>query len=390
MRGVVGLAVGLLVVSSGAPAQDTVRVRADGPPQWGSNVRLVPEVVIGTLDGPPEYAFGRIYYGGLEPTGGFYLFDQNDNQIRHYDARGRFTGPIGRKGSGPGEYGDLGGIDVTRDTLLVVQDMGNLRVTYFDAAGQVRRAFRVARGGFYGSRFVMDSTELVYYQTSLPGGPAEGPGARYQYLRYRPDGTVHDSIPVPPIDRAVGRTFWLSTSDGMRWNFVERDLVAPYGTGGVLSGQSHAYRVVVDNGRSRVLVIERGARRVPLGSAERNEWEAWAQYMASRPPGRRYEIPREKPYIRALESDHLGRIWVDVFVEAEKRNEPPRPPGDARPLLTWKERTTYDVFSPSGAYLGRVRLPAQGVILDILGDRLLVRTRGSDDEERVGVYRIQR
>jgi hypothetical protein len=33
-------------------AQDTIRVRADGPPAWGTNVRLVQELDVGRLDGP--------------------------------------------------------------------------------------------------------------------------------------------------------------------------------------------------------------------------------------------------------------------------------------------------------------------------------------------------
>jgi hypothetical protein len=111
---------------------------------------------------------------------------------------------------------------------------------------------------------------------------------------------------------------------------------------------------------------------------------------ASRPGGSRrtYDISRAKPAIRGLTSDHLGRIWVDVFVEAEKRDEPARPAGDARPLLTWKERTTYDVFSPAGAYLGRIQLPAQAVLLDVYQDRLLLRTKGQEGEDHVAVYRI--
>lgn len=57
-------------------------------------------------------------------------------------------------------------------------------------------------------------------------------------------------------------------------------------------------------------------------------------------------------------------------------------------MLFWKERTTYDVFSPAGAYLGRVRLPAETVILAIQDHRLLTRARGPDGEDRVIAYRL--
>lgn len=374
-----------------AGAQDTVRVRADGTPLWGANVRLAEELTIGELDGPPEISFGRIYYGALEPTGAFYLFDANDHQIRRYDARGRFTGAVGRRGGGPGEYQELAAMAVNADTLLVVWDAGSLRVTYFQPGGEVRRAFSATRAGFYGDNFVADTAGLVYVKVSQGPGNREGPGVQYQFLRYRPNGTLADSVLIPVTPR-LPFVIWLSTSDGMRWNFTEQHFAVPYHGGGVLSATSHTYRVFVDNGHGRVAAIERAFRPVPLGAAERAEWEAWANYMTNRPGGARrtYEIPRTKPPIRGLRSDHLGRIWVDVFVEAEKRNEPPRPPGDVRPLLTWKERTTYDVFSGSGQYLGRVQLPAQAVLLDVRDDRLLLRTKGEDGEDRVGVYRIAR
>jgi hypothetical protein len=87
------------LVAGELPAQDTVRVRADGPPAWGPNVRLVEELAIGQVDGPPQYAFGQIVYAAVEKGGGFYLFDGNDGQIRRYDNRGCFTNLMGRKGA---------------------------------------------------------------------------------------------------------------------------------------------------------------------------------------------------------------------------------------------------------------------------------------------------
>jgi hypothetical protein len=198
------------------------------------------------------------------------------------------------------------------------------------------------------------------------------------------------SHPLNPWDFPLDKSFSLVTSDGMRWNFTERSIVAPYTPGGVLSANTHHYRFVVTTPDRRSLVVERKHEPVPLGRDERAEWVAWAEYFRTRPGGaaRQYEIPRMKPAIRSLSSDKSGRIWVDVFVSAERRNETPRGPGDARPLLTWKERTTYDVFSPKGAYLGRVALPAESVILAIQGERLYLRTKGPEGEDRVGVYRM--
>lgn len=387
----VALAMFCMLDAPMAESQDTVRVRADGPPGWGANVRLVQEVAIGQLDGPPEYSFGRIQAAAAAPNGEFYLFDANDRQLRRYDRAGRFLNLVGKRGGGPGEYQFVAGMDITRDGLLVIKDPENSRVSYFHPDGRVERDFPVLRFGFYGTNFVTDTTGLVYMTVSVGATMTEGPGSKQQYLRLKPDGAVHDSIALPDrnADRDAPRPFWLSTSDGMRWNFTPQALSAPYWPGGVLSGHSHAYRYVVAPAGGRPMVVERTHTPLPLGEAERADWMKWVEYFKSQPGGRTYDVPRTKPAIRELRSDHLGRVWVDVFVAAEKRNDPPRPAGDVRPLLTWKERTTYDVFSPTGAYLGRVGLPAQTTLLAIRDSRLYTLTKGPDGEDRVVVLRMQ-
>jgi hypothetical protein len=382
----------VLAAAQTLAAQDTVRVRADGPPKWGPDVRLVQEVAIGQLDGPQEYAFGQIRAAAMEPEGGFYLFDMNDRQVRRYDRSGKLLNLVGKRGGGPGEYQYAAGMAVTRDGLLILHDPENSRITYFHPDGKVQRDFPIVRPGFYGENFIIDTTGLIYQVVSLGGPLTEGPGTRQQYLRLAPDGAVRDSILLPDryMPQGAPRPFWLSTSDGMRWNFVEQRVGAPYVPGGYVSGTSHAYRFAIAVPGKPVIVVERRHTPVSLSDAERDDWLKWVAYFKTQGSQRQstYEVPRTKPPIRALRSDHLGRVWVDVFVKAEKRNDPPRPPGDPRPLLTWKERTTYDVFSPTGDYLGRVGLPAETVVLAIRDNRILVRGKGPDGEDRVVVYRI--
>jgi hypothetical protein len=156
----------------------------------------------------------------------------------------------------------------------------------------------------------------------------------------------------------------------------------------MISSATGEYRFVVSAPGNSPLLVQRAQEAVAVATQERAEWVAWAEYFRTERGGITYEIPRVKPHIRGLTSDQEGRIWVDVFVPAEKRNEPPRPEGDRRPLLTWKERTTYDVFAPRGAYLGRIELPAESTLSSIRTNLLYLRTRGPDGEDRISVYRI--
>lgn len=381
------LALAFLCLGTRAPAQDTVRVRAENAPDWGATARLVELFTLGELDGPPEYAFGRIQRAAVD-SDGFYLFDDRDRQIRRYDAQGVFVRSIGRKGGGPGEYQSRPTMHVTGEGLLLIYDQGTRRITRFRPDGRVHDELSLIRGDFDARGFSVDSSGRYSAKVRLPG-PLEGPLARHQFLRLSSAGVVLDSLPHPAETTPVGSAFVLSTTDGARASFVPTTIVVPYSYGGMLIARSDQYRVTVTDPARPPLVLERKHTPVPLGREERSEWVAIAESMQpDRRTGRKYSIPRVKPAIRDLFSDHIGRIWVDVYVPAEKRKETPRRPSDTRPSLTWKERSTYDIYSPAGRYLGRLQLPAESTILSVRHDRVYLKTKGVEGEDRVGVYRI--
>ena len=377
-----------LAVRPGA-AQDTIRVRADNPPLWGANVRLIQELAIGEVDGPQEYAFGQIYAAAVEPGGAFYLFDSNDIQIRRYDALGRFTGKIGKRGGGPGEYQVASGMAVVNGALVVF-DPHNARVTHFAPNGKVLREVSQTRSPFYD--FAIDTASRMYFVDNTGAVRREGLDVQRQYLRTSLDGKVLDSILIPTLSAGTPayRGFGLMSPDGARMNFIDENFRAPYLTGGMLAASSIAYRVIVSDGDRRAMVIERRVQPVKLGAEERAQWRERADSMQVRSRGAtQYEIPREKPFIRALRSDHSGRIWVEVYTEAEKRtNLSPKRADGGKQILYWRERTTFDVFSPQGRYLGRVALPQESILLAISGNRLYTLGRGQDDEDRLVVFRL--
>jgi hypothetical protein len=382
--------VALTGIAVSAVAQDTTRVNSDGPGRWGPNARLVHEFTIGELDGPSEYAFGRVNWLAAESGGAFYVFDAQQSQIRRYDTNGRFERLIGRRGGGPGEYQQAMGMEVTSGGFLLVYDRASQRITYFQPDGKVRREFSLLRGDFDARGFLIDTAGRLYVKSRLPG-PPEGPSARHQFLRLSREGVVSDSFPIPRDETPVGSSFFLVTSDGARSNFpAQQVLAAPYALGGMVTTRADRYRFVVTSPGRPILVVQRPQSRVPLDVREREEWLAIAREMPPhlRTPNVQYDIPKLKPVMRNLFSDHLGRIWVDVYVAAEKRNVRPRRPGDTRPLLTWRERTTYDVFAPQGTYLGRLQLPAESRVLDVRDNRVYLLTQGPDGEDRVSLYRI--
>lgn len=374
---VAGLLVALVIPESPTLAQST------------KALPLVRELTIGTADGPPEYAFGRIGFMALRSAGAFYLVDYSDNQIRRYDSAGRFQNVVGRSGAGPGEYRQVNGMAVHGDSLLLVFDPANGRISIFDTAGTYRRAIPFNRGAFYGEKaFALDRAGLIYVRASLGGGPREGRAAPSQFVRLRLDGTFIDSLPLPP-EGGEGGPFVLITADGARWSFPTRMVYTTLPGGGLATANSGAYRITVSPIGGPSGIIERKVTPIPLTSAERDEWEAFARYFASRPGATQpTPIPRLKPAIRDLFADPLGRIWVNVYTNAVKRAIPPRPPGDFRPLLTIRETNVYDVFNPDGGYRGRVELPPQSLLLGVYSDRIWVRIEAEGGEYILTRYRV--
>lgn len=384
------LATGFLatIAVGSADAQDTVRVRADGKPLWGETVRLTRELTFGDLNGPEEYAFGSIEYLAVDRSGTMYVFDVNDAQIRQYDAKAKFLGLVGRKGSGPGEYQYPSGMSIVQDSLLVVCDPSNGRISVFGPDRKLRRNVPWTRRGRSCTADWQDRLYLAVPARAMRAQEEAGLNASMQYIRLRPDGTVIDSILVGSSE-TKGRKFVLMSPAGPRYSFPQERVYAAYRRGGVIGGHTPSYRFFVRETSGPVRLIERTHRPVPLAGPEREEWLAYVEHFKRRDGiDLKYDIPTVKPAFRGLSSDDSGRIWVHLYVAAEKRPPTPRSPGATGPRLTWRERNTYDVFSATGAYLGRIPLEHEAEMLTIRGDRIYVREKGPDWEDRISVYRL--
>jgi hypothetical protein len=392
--------IALLVIVPTASAQDTVRVRGSGVPAW-PKISLTQVMSIGEIDGPPEVAFGSIQAFTADWQNRFYTYDGKDKQIRAYDATGKFLRLIGRSGAGPGEYKWVFGMGILSDSILALFDISNARITFFHPSGKLLRTLpqpRATNGFDHG--FAVDHSGLLTYRVPPKVGgasdvelPVEGPSKGMKVsdgyaLRINAEGSLVDSIPIPPPGPQQ-RGFYLMGADGGNLNFMSSYHAAVSPAGAVVFGQSSSYRFVIRPAKGPVRVVEHPWTPVPVGSAERANWMEWVEYFRKRDNNRfNYTIPRTKPAYRDLFADQDGRIWVSVYTATEKRNIPPRPAGDLRPRLVWRQNATYDVFDPMGVYLARVALEPNSQLLWAQRDRIWVLAKGADDEERIISYRL--
>src|SRR4051812_16127091 len=68
---------------------DTTVIHVVSGSVWDTTARLVEELRIGKLDGPPEEMFGQVGDVAPDGHGGVYLFDGQVPALRHFDSTGR-------------------------------------------------------------------------------------------------------------------------------------------------------------------------------------------------------------------------------------------------------------------------------------------------------------
>ncbi len=350
---------------------------------------------IGELDGAPEYAFGEVISIAVRADRGFYACDRQDVSIRLYDSTARFIARVGRKGEGPAEYSACYVMSIVGDSILWVTDFG-ARFVGFGLDGTSRGVMRShlhtnprhvdSQGRFWWGRM-----DVSRYERGVE---------KQLYVATDRRGNVVDSLVVPAsrIDLA-NRPFAISTIEGVYVSLPQDTMWSIGADGSRLIALPSLYHIDRSGGERAPLAFTREASPVAYLPEEREEWDAWRLWTdeSSRRMDRRYgpavvhgAIPETKPFVRDVRGDERGRIWVQVHVKAEKRDIPPRPPGNRKPLLTWRERTTYEIFDGSrGEYVGRVALPHATELMATRGDRIWARTEGPDGEQVLVVYQMR-
>lgn len=368
--------------------------RTDGLPVGTDSIVAEQVLRIGQLDGAPEYAFGQIVSILPAPDDGFYVCDGNDVTIRRFDAKGAFARNVGRKGAGPGEYAYCSDLALGADSSLAVSDPPNGRVAFFKADGTFDRVVGVlVSPGLYGDAgtFMIDTAGRLWRRGWLAGEGMSESSLPVQYVIMDADGKRLDSLRSPAPGDGPGRGFMLCTNDGCYDAQPGDSLHAVGSTGMLATAGPMAYRVQLRSPDGSTSEIARDAAPVAYTDAEHAQWELWRAYMAKQNP--RFPpiaIPRVKPLLRGLRIDDVGRLWVKVHVTAEDRPIPPRKPGDLRPLLTWRERNTYDLFDvASGGFIGRVAFPYATEFMASRGNRVWLREEGESGEQLIGVHELR-
>jgi len=159
---------------------DGVRYVHNKAPKWGDEPKVSLEYVrqIGDYEAEDDnYAFYGLSYILVDTDSNIYVLDAGNHRIQKFDSKIKYLATFGRKGEGPGEFGNPFYIQLDNDNNLFVSDIHGSNVIYkvFGQNGrEVRRftlennkspMFLLSGSGNIICRSESDSTLMAFYDT---------------------------------------------------------------------------------------------------------------------------------------------------------------------------------------------------------------------------------
>lgn len=377
---------------------DTVFVHTRAGQSWPGGAALVSEVVIGELDGPEEYIFGRIVSIAVGSAGEIFVMDRQVPALRVYEPNGIYRTTFGREGSGPGEYKRPDGGMVVIGDRLVLRDPGNGRMTVYDMAGDLVGNWLVSGGFNTGSQMSWD-LEGNAYTRALKDATVPVQEWENVLVRYDSEGVVRDSLDVPeddiPEGIVEGHNENSSSTTGVPFFPSQRSAFSPLGY--FVQAVNTRYGIKLMRVGTSHLVFGRDYEAVPVpGGHAAYRKDQITRNFRNNFPGWRWngpEIPDVMPPFSDVSVGIDGRVWVTLNQPMIEEDNPDFDPAEEGSLPTrWITSTVFDLFETDGTYLGQVTTPDnfRAYPAPVFGTDWVVATTSDElGVQRVARYRIQ-
>jgi hypothetical protein len=359
-----------------------------------------PLVEVGGADGMGPKMFSHILGAARLPNGDIVVSDEPAQELRVFDSQGRHVRTFGRRGRGPGEFAQIRGVVIRRDTIYAMDDTQGTAVFTLD--GKLVRQVPYPSIAPY---HAVDPWGVLADGSVIEGAaPRETMamvnqvGTRIEMrglVRIAPDSrssTVLAEVPSYEYHRAAG--------DPPGGDMVA---FAPFLSVAVLedrvcTGRGVRYEITCmsPSGKAQ-LIIRRDVAPVPVNAAAR---EAYLKRITTpfRAPGMeggpvrpevlaaraaRTRFAENFPAFDWIMPGKDGELWVSEYrpeLKTLPRGEQP-PAGE---VIRW------DAFDREGRWIGAVDLPAAFVPKDIGRDYVLGVNRDEDGVPRATMYRLRR
>jgi hypothetical protein len=115
-----------------------------------------------------ERMFQNIHTLDIDAAGNFYILDEQAANIKVFDQNGNFLRTIGRKGQGPGEFGLPISLAITPDQHILVNEMAQRKLLFFDLKGSFLRQISIADMFLFLGPMIASDGHLIAMHT-VPG-----------------------------------------------------------------------------------------------------------------------------------------------------------------------------------------------------------------------------
>lgn len=365
-----------------------VEIVASTAPAWPGDARPLgaPEVTIGVVGGAAAYQLDRVESALRLPDGRIVILNEGSSELRFYDARGRHLRTVGGAGEGPGEYRRLAGAVGVDDSLLVF-DAALARLSVLDLDGVYGRSFRIEPTAdpirparMYRLAGILGDTALVMLASRFPANMRPRPMIYWDSvpnLLYARDGTLLGRIGPPSGMEIEARTEPRQSAGSRPFGRVS---AAAVGGDRLHYGDADDFTIEVYDGAPRLRRLIRLPGHQPARVADR--WrEIYERRTAELDPAagreaqlRSYfadaDLPEREPGHgpdMAVAED--GGVWIERYAHY------------------WSGRTpAWDVFDPSGRWLGAVQPPSDLDVYQVGPWGLLAGWRDELDVEYVSLW----
>jgi len=302
-------------------------------------------------------------------------------EVRTYDTDGHFQTTIGREGDGPGDFRRLANVSEFGVDSILVYDSWIGRATILDSQGDLTRIASLSPEVRVDELLPVRANRLVAQAWSLDDFYDAAGSYRSQYLLLEvdPDGEVIDSIGT----FGGWNGFKIDREDGGYTDFAPlipfAGHMAANGTGIISSSADRPEFVRYSLDGEVVQIVRVPSLAVRLTSsavdAERAAMIRPESSTTYRDLVNGLPAPEFRPAYGDLLLDSEGFVWTARYRSPRREaNEP----------VLW------DVFDPTGNWLGTLRTPARFTAFEVGSDYVIGVRRDDFDVEHVQMLALKR
>jgi hypothetical protein len=343
--------VGFLVALIFSPGRALAQGQTLAETYKTGKVKFVPIITITDQALGGKDFFNSLADIDVDDKGNIYACDSRANNIKKFDATGRYLKTIGKQGQGPGDFSAPVEVEISGGRLFV-RELDNQRVSVIDPEGNFLKSVAIMDVGtiwwkmkaLRDGRFIVEKEKRNYADHNAPQEcflDLYSPDFEFvktvykrEFRGYKYISRINAPIPFSP------RVHWDATADGtIAIGYSEKYAVEIHDVDkGKLSTFSHPYKPVEVTAQDKDRYFKMSG--IVVGSSSgRATYTRGVPYEIVK----NTEFPKYKPPFADVKTDWDGNIWIDPYFA-----EPKAAPG-------------FDAFDRNGAFLGAVEISAGGM-----------------------------